>query len=110
MPSPESPMALRRLCKRMKMAAYRILVCEQAPTLRGFPAPWTPASAGVTNSPAAGVRLAGNEPQPYGVPPLDSHPTLGCGASARGRGDEKVTPIWAIKEPSDALLSRLVGA
>ena len=39
MPSPESPMALRRLCKRMKMAAYRILVCEQAPTLRGFPRP-----------------------------------------------------------------------
>ena len=78
--------------------------------LCAHPAPWTPASAGVTNSPAAGVRLAGNEPQPYGVPPLDSHPTLGCGASARGRGDEKVTPIWAIKEPSDALLSRLVGA
>ena len=41
------------------------------------PAPWTPASAGVTNSPAAGVRLAGNEPQPYGVPPIGLTPHVG---------------------------------
>ena len=67
--SPESPMALARPRKRMKMAGCRVLGWQQAPALRGFPTPGPRprigvrgmlSTAGVTSREAIPDRSAGH--------------------------------------------------